>query len=109
MGTDEDRVADHFWALAGGNAVRGQKVFTEHPAAQCLRCHQRDGNGGVSGPGLDGLRDRRDRRHILQSIVDPSAEITEGYSAENGLSAMPEVHWILEPEEIRDLLEYLGS
>ena len=109
MGTDEDRVADHSWALAGGNAVRGQKVFTEHPAAQCLRCHQRDGNGGVSGPGLDGLRDRRDRRHILQSIVDPSAEISEGYSAENGLSAMPEVHWILEPEEIRDLLEYLGS
>ncbi len=109
MGTGEDRVADHLWALAGGSAARGQKVFSEHPTAQCLRCHQRDGNGGVSGPNLDGLKDRRDRRHILQSIVDPSAEITEGYSAENGLSAMPEVHWILEPEEIRDLLEYLGS
>lgn len=109
MGDDVDRVADHSWALKGGNAVRGLKVFAEHSVAQCLRCHQRDGRGGVSGPSLEGLKDRRDRRHILQSIVDPSAEISEGYSAENGLSAMPEVHWILEPEEIRDLLEYLGS
>ena len=109
MGTGEDRVVDHEWALEGGNAAAGRTVFAEHSVAQCIRCHQKDGSGGVSGPSLDGLKEKRDRRHILQSVVAPSAMITEGYSAENGISAMPEVHWILEPEEIRDLLEYLGS
>lgn len=109
MGQGENRVADHFWALDGGDARRGQKVFAEHPIAQCIRCHSRDGSGGVSGPALDQLSAKRNRRHILQSIVEPSAEISEGYSAENGLSSMPEVHWILEPEEIRDLLEFISS
>ena len=78
MGTDEDRVADHFWALAGGNAVRGQKVFTEHPAAQCLRCHQRDGNGGFRtwsgrtqgspGPASYSAKHRRSIRRNLRGV-----------------------------------------
>ena len=109
LGSGEDRVEDHRWALEGGDRERGRIVFVEHPAAQCIRCHVKDGTGGVSGPPLDDLAEKRDRFHILQSLVDPSAVITEGFSAQNGISAMPEVHWILEPEEIRDLMEYIGS
>ena len=108
-GTGEDRVEDHRWALEGGDASRGRKIFMEHPVAQCMRCHVKEGQGGVSGPPLDGLAETRNRRQILQSLVDPSAVITDGFSAQNGLSAMPEIHWILQPEEIRDLLEYVGS
>ena len=46
---------------------------------------------------------------MLQSLVDPSGVILEGYETDNGISAMPEIHWILSPDELRDLLEFVCS
>ena len=107
LGKGEDRLADFHWALQGGDGDLGRQIFLDHPVAQCQRCHKKLGQGGVSGPSLEGLLERQTRSQILQSILDPSAVITEGYVAENGISAMPEVHWVLEPEELRDLLEFI--
>ena len=107
LGKGEDRLADFHWALQGGDGDLGRQIFLDHPVAQCQRCHKKLGQGGVSGPSLEGSLERQTRSQILQSILDPSAVITEGYVAENGISAMPEVHWVLEPEELRDLLEFI--
>lgn len=108
-GEDEDRVNNYRWALAGGNSSRGRQIFFDHPVAQCQRCHSRQNNGGVAGPALDDLKDRRSREEMLQSLVDPSAVILKGYETDNGISAMPEAHWILTPDELRDLLEFVSS
>ncbi len=108
-GKGEDRLDDHRWALAGGNRDRGREIFIDHPVAQCQRCHVRQGRGGVSGPPLDNLIERRSREQMLQSLVDPSGVILEGYETDNGISAMPETHWILSPDELRDLLEFVCS
>jgi len=102
-----DRVADHRWALAGGNFDRGRNIFLDHPVAQCQRCHSLRGNGGVAGPALDGIGARQSRDQILRSLVDPSAILAEGYETETGISAMPEIHWTLKADEIRDLLEFV--
>jgi len=107
-GDGSDRVADFSWASAGGNSDRGRVVFRDHPQAQCQRCHSLNGSGGVAGPALDGVASRRTRLEILGSLVDPSAILEEGYATETGISAMPEVHWILELDEIRDLLEFVS-
>ncbi|MGE4601506.1 MAG: HEAT repeat domain-containing protein [Planctomycetota bacterium] len=104
-----DRLADHRWALAGGNRDRGREIFIDHPVAQCQRCHMRQGSGGVAGPPLDNLVDSRSREEMLQSLVDPSAVILEGYETDNGISAMPEIHWVLSGDELRDLLEFVCS
>lgn len=66
-------------SMEGGNPVAGRDVLENHLAAQCMRCHKLDGNGGDAGPALDGVAARLDVEKIWESLVDPAAEIAEGY------------------------------
>jgi quinoprotein glucose dehydrogenase len=73
------KTAAYHWTLAGGNVENGRKIFIEHPAAACYRCHAVDGAGGEVGPPMDGLASRVTPEHILEAIVDPNAKIAEGF------------------------------
>jgi quinoprotein glucose dehydrogenase len=66
-------------SLLGGNAERGRKIFREHAAAECLRCHKFDGNGGEVGPELAGIGKRQSREYILESMVVPNKQIAQGF------------------------------
>ena len=68
-------------ALAGGDAEEGRKIFFEHTAASCLRCHKVDGTGGEVGPDLTGIASRVDREHLLESLVLPNKTIAEGFES----------------------------
>ena len=73
-------VADRYlWAMKGGNAKRGKKVFAEKTEVSCVRCHRIDGTGGKVGPDLSGVGKLYDRRGVLESIVDPNLKIAEGF------------------------------
>jgi putative heme-binding domain-containing protein len=69
--------ARHF-ALAGGDAERGRLVFQGQ--GDCQRCHGSAGHGAGVGPDLDGISDRRDRAFLLRSLLEPSAEIADGFA-----------------------------
>ena len=45
----------------------------------CSACHRISGRGNNLGPDLSGIGLRSEPRTIIQSILDPSATITEGY------------------------------
>lgn len=66
-------------ALVGGDKTRGETLFKEHAVAACLRCHKVKGSGGEAGPDLTGIAGRKDRAYILESIVQPNAQIAEGF------------------------------
>jgi quinoprotein glucose dehydrogenase len=74
-----DPVAKHLPALEGGDAARGETLFKEHAVAQCLRCHKVNGSGGDAGPDLSGIAAKKDRRYLLEAIVNPNATIAEGF------------------------------
>ncbi len=74
-----DLVAAFQPTLLGGDAVNGEKVFKEHAVAQCFRCHKVGGVGGEAGPELTGVGTKKDRAYILESIINPSAKIAEGF------------------------------
>jgi len=74
-----DKFAKFLPALTGGDAELGEKLFKEHPVAACLRCHKVSGQGGDAGPALDHLMARKDRRYVLESIVDVNAAIADGF------------------------------
>ncbi len=76
----KDPLAEYLPSLAGGDAEAGRKVFFEHQAAQCLRCHAVKGNGGTVGPDVAGIGSRVDRKYLLESLINPSAKIAMGYS-----------------------------
>jgi quinoprotein glucose dehydrogenase len=65
--------------LEGGDAARGREIFLANAAVACVRCHAVAGTGGEVGPKLDGIAGKRDRRHLLEALVLPDAQIAEGY------------------------------
>lgn len=64
-------------SLHGGDAAAGAIVFQNQGA--CMQCHMISGKGGVQGPALDTVGKRLVGEKILESLVNPSAEIAEGY------------------------------
>jgi putative heme-binding domain-containing protein len=65
---------------SGGNAQRGQQIFTS-ATTKCATCHKINRSGGEVGPDLSQVGGKFDRTHLIESILDPSAEITQGYHA----------------------------
>jgi putative membrane-bound dehydrogenase-like protein len=66
-------------ALEGADARRGEALFF-HSAA-CATCHRVGNRGTNFGPDLTNLGDRMEVKYVVQSILDPNAVITEGFSA----------------------------
>lgn len=57
-----------------GELVRGKKAFAQH----CGACHSLFGEGGEIAPDLTGY-DRNNVNSFILNIVDPNADIREGY------------------------------
>lgn len=71
------------------NADVGRRVFFHPRVANCSGCHRVDGRGKDVGPDLSGIG-RTDRRHILESILQPSNLVAPHYQA-----------WVLETADGR--------
>ncbi len=76
-----DQLVPYLESLMGGDAERGRNIFLNNSAVYCQRCHKLDGQGGEVGPQLNGLaaEPERDRRYMLEAIVQPSAKIAKGF------------------------------
>jgi mono/diheme cytochrome c family protein len=88
-----------------GSPAAGRAVFT---SAGCGACHTfaPAGTSGSVGPNLDEALQGLDPEFIRQSIVDPNAEITQGYSA----GVMPQnFGQELSPQQLDDLVAFLMS
>jgi quinoprotein glucose dehydrogenase len=75
----DDPLAAWHDVLAGGDAARGRGVFLAKTEVSCVRCHKAEKQGGDVGPALDGIGVKRDRSHLLESIVHPDAKVDEQY------------------------------
>ena len=64
----------------GGDSKRGRAIFLS-AAARCVICHKIHGDGGELGPDLSQVGGKLDRTHLIEAILDPSAEIPQGYHA----------------------------
>ena len=71
----EPKVAD---GLEGRSFAKGKQLFT---ALACFSCHQMKGVGGLVGPDLATMEAKKDRAHILRSILEPSKEIDKKFQA----------------------------
>jgi putative membrane-bound dehydrogenase-like protein len=65
-------------ALEGGDAARGAEIFTTHLGARCTLCHRVGEDGSAVGPPLTEAGES-ERVYLLESLIDPQAEITPGY------------------------------
>jgi len=90
-----------------GDMQRGKKIFNEHQLASCIRCHAIAGKGGVVGPPLDGIATRKDSDYILKALLEPNAEMADGYKLE--MSPMPPMGVLLNKQELVDIMAYMNS
>ena len=63
-----------------GDAERGRQLFSNQEKSRCSICHQIGRFGGNVGPALNGIGGKFDRPHLIESILEPSAEIVEGFN-----------------------------
>lgn len=64
--------------LTGRSFENGRKMFA---AARCFGCHRFDGQGGAVGPDLTALSGRFSPRDILESVLEPSKQISDQYGS----------------------------
>jgi putative heme-binding domain-containing protein len=62
-----------------GNPQRGMAIYLNNQTLACVTCHRLEGVGGHVGPDLTRLWDTHSVEKIMESIIDPSKEIKEGY------------------------------
>ena len=59
-----------------GDAARGAAVFR---SKSCMQCHRVRGEGKRLGPDLTTIGQTRSPEHLLQALIDPSADVRQGY------------------------------
>ncbi len=91
--------------LQGGDPESGKRVFFTDRKAQCLRCHTVDGRGGIIGPDLSAVGKARNPAYLLESLVNPHAEIVKGYGLiQIALKDGKKVSGILDGESGKELI-----
>ena len=61
-----------------GNVGRGRTQWFDS-GFSCRNCHQIEGKGQMVGPAMDDIGSKRKPREILESLLDPSANIEAAY------------------------------
>jgi putative heme-binding domain-containing protein len=75
-----DRAALRQFALSHpGNPARGRVLFEAETPVGCWTCHKVHDVGGTIGPDLTDIGNKFDRAHLIESVLDPSRQIVEGY------------------------------
>ncbi len=65
-------------AAGGRDFDKGRTLFAE---AKCFACHRYDQEGGAVGPDLTGVSGRFNQKDLLESVLDPSKEVSDQYQA----------------------------
>jgi putative membrane-bound dehydrogenase-like protein len=63
-----------------GDAKRGKAIYLNTSLVACASCHKLEGVGGQVGPDLTRVWETSTIEKLLESIVEPSKEIKEGFT-----------------------------
>jgi quinoprotein glucose dehydrogenase len=74
-----------------GDPKRGKDIYLNTKVLACATCHRMEGVGGNTGPDLTRVWDTMSVDKLLESIVDPSREIKEGYQTYRVVTAAGQV------------------
>jgi putative membrane-bound dehydrogenase-like protein len=73
--------------VARGDPKKGKELYLNTKLLACASCHKMEGVGGSVGPDLTRVWDTHTIEKLLESIVEPSKEIKEGYQTWRAVTA----------------------
>jgi putative heme-binding domain-containing protein len=65
--------------LAAGRFYHGSSDLALFRSDGCVRCHRVNGDGGRLGPDLTQIGEMRSPDYLRRAIVEPNADVPEGY------------------------------
>jgi cytochrome c oxidase cbb3-type subunit III len=77
-------------AMVAGDSAKGEKIFWG--SGGCSTCHMVQGRGGVLGPDLSHVGEARSVPYLIDSIREPSKELTSGMLDPNNHYGLPLVY-----------------
>ncbi|HEY7118449.1 MAG TPA: PVC-type heme-binding CxxCH protein, partial [Tepidisphaeraceae bacterium] len=77
----KDSLSQYVECFEGGDIAKGRKIFFEKGSTACVRCHKIGTENVVVGPDLAGVGQKKDRRYIVESILQPNAQIAPGFES----------------------------
>ncbi len=75
----EAATSEPFSLYLDGDVDAGRNLFFSGEATGCSRCHLVDGQGGHVGPELGAVAATRSVPFIIESIVNPGAQVASGF------------------------------
>jgi putative heme-binding domain-containing protein len=82
-----------------GDAKKGRDLYLNTKVLACATCHRLEGVGGSVGPDLTKVWETMTVEKILESIVEPSKEIKEGFQTYRLTTVDDQVHTGLKIKE----------
>ena len=73
------RSLERFALRNSGEAEAGKHLFFKDVRTRCSTCHRVNDTGGEVGPDLSKIGGKFDRPHLIESILEPSKQIVEGF------------------------------
>jgi putative membrane-bound dehydrogenase-like protein len=83
-----------------GNPKKGRDLFLNTKLLACATCHRLEGVGGSVGPDLTRVWDTMTVEKLLESMVEPSKEIKEGFQTYRLTTVGEAVHTGLKIKEV---------
>ncbi len=97
-------------AMASADSERGRELFLHPRGAGCFKCHQMEGRGNVLAPDLSDIGSRAKTPQVLiESILNPSAVITEGFAQQQIITVNGKVYSGAVLEETARSLKLVNS
>jgi len=74
-----------------GDPIKGKALYLNTGLLACASCHRMEGVGGNVGPDLTRVWDTTTLEKLLETILEPSKEIKEGYQSWKAVSVQGQV------------------
>ena len=74
----EEKMAHILEKIPNGNVEHGKAIYSR-AALACFSCHAINGTGGILGPDLSSIGASAPADYLIESLLNPSKKIKEGY------------------------------
>ncbi|HEY2414990.1 MAG TPA: PQQ-dependent sugar dehydrogenase [Pirellulaceae bacterium] len=92
-----------------GDVTRGRELFFNESITKCAVCHRVKDQGGEVGPDLTHIGGKFGRPHLIESLLEPSRQIVEGYRTSLVVMNDGTVHTGIAKEQAADQLTLLDA